>query len=462
MRRQIYRKRGGRSPLLWLLPILALAGAGAYLATSPMFERNAPEIEMPNVAFWNLKTPLKITLRDDTGIRSYRVVLNDGANDFVVAQAEPAEGTRQVEVALHLPKAGWNRKTERAAIRVEVTDVSRWNLLQGNRSEKEKVVAIDTKRPSAYVLANSYKITQGGSALVVFGASDEHLGEVAVKTSFGKVFRAVPFYKEGFYAALIAWPVTQKRFRAWVEARDEAGNVTKAHVPLFVERYRYRRSKITLKNRFLNGKIADLASQFDETAGVSDPLERFRLINEKVRENNEALIHKLASKLSTRMIRGWKIRPFYPLKNAKKVADFGTHRFYYYKGRLVSESYHMGLDLASVKMAAIRASNPGRVVFAGYNGIYGNMPMIDHGMGLYTIYGHCSTVEVSEGDEVRRNEVIAKTGKTGLALGDHLHFGVLVQGVEVRPREWMDSHWIHDNIEAVFSDAIRMIRRKSR
>jgi len=92
------------------------------------------------------------------------------------------------------------------------------------------------------------------------------------------------------------------------------------------------------------------------------------------------------------MIDSWKIRKFYPLKNGKKVASFGDHRYYYYgdKENVVSESYHVGYDLASTKMADVIASNPGRVVFAGENGIYGNMPLIDHGLGLYTLYGHCS------------------------------------------------------------------------
>jgi len=275
-----------------------------------------------------------------------------------------------------------------------------------------------------------------------------------------KTFKAEPFYKPGYYAALIAWPVTEPTFRAWVEATDLANNITKVHIPLYLKTYRYRRSNITLKDRFLEGKIADLASQFDETANISDPLERFKIINEEIRAKNEALIHKLSENVSDQLIHRWSVKPFYPLKNGKKVASFGDHRFYYYDGKRVSESYHLGLDLASVKMAQVRSSNPGRVVFAGDNGIYGNMPLIDHGLGLYTLYGHCSTLYVAEGDTVMKKEVIAKTGRTGLALGDHLHFGVLVQGVEVRPIEWMDAHWIKDNITNVFEMARRMIDRR--
>jgi hypothetical protein len=454
------RRKGSAGTTLLVVTFLMIIGAAIYLANSPMFERNAPTIEVPEQLYWNLKKPIQVVLKDDSGIRHYRVILNDGTSNFVVAESEFENPMKSVKVPVSLPRAGWDRGATYAMMHIETTDASRWNLFKGNRATKTVQLTIDTVKPSAYVLANSYKITQGGSALVVFSAKDEHLKDVTIHTNFGKTFKAEPFYKSGYYAALIAWPVTEPTFRAWVEATDLANNITKVHIPLYLKSYHYRRSNITLKDRFLHGKIADLASQFDETANISDPLERFKVINEEIRAKNEALIHKLSENVSDQLIHRWSVKPFYPLKNGKKVASFGDHRFYYYDGKRVSESYHLGLDLASVKMAQIQSSNPGRVVFAGYNGIYGNMPLIDHGLGLYTLYGHCSTLYVAEGDRVTRKEVVAKTGRTGLALGDHLHFGVLVQGVEVRPIEWMDAHWIKDNITNVFEMARKMIDRR--
>nr|MCH9739577.1 M23 family metallopeptidase [Campylobacterota bacterium] len=127
------------------------------------------------------------------------------------------------------------------------------------------------------------------------------------------------------------------------------------------------------------------------------------------------------------------------------------------KSNEVSQSYHVGLDMASTKMAQIVSSNAGKVIYSDYNGIYGNMPMIDHGMGLYTLYGHCSNILVQENDEITAGTPIAQTGVSGLALGDHLHFGVLVHGIEVRPEEWMDKKWIRDNIDKIFKEADKII-----
>jgi murein DD-endopeptidase MepM/ murein hydrolase activator NlpD len=178
-----------------------------------------------------------------------------------------------------------------------------------------------------------------------------------------------------------------------------------------------------------------------------------------MRLKNEVLIHKLSKNVSSERIDSWKMNKFYPLRNGQKVASFGDHRYYYYqsKDHVVSESYHVGYDLASNSMSDIKVSNPGKVVFADENGIYGNMPMIDHGLGLYTLYGHCSQLLVQEGDEVHAGEVIAKTGKTGLAMGDHLHFGMVIQGIEVRPVEWFDQSWIKKFIDNVFIAADQII-----
>lgn len=106
----------------------------------------------------------------------------------------------------------------------------------------------------------------------------------------------------------------------------------------------------------------------------------------------------------------------------------------------------MGYDLASVKRAPVEASNRGWVVLARFFGIYGNAVVIDHGYGLMTLYGHLSSIEVEPGQEVNRGQVIGRSGETGLAGGDHLHFTVLLQGQPVDPIEWFDAKWIRDRL----------------
>jgi murein DD-endopeptidase MepM/ murein hydrolase activator NlpD len=350
-------------------------------------------------------------------------------------------------------------KDKEIKIIVEALDASKWNMLKGNSARKVIDLIVDKKKPQVSILSNSYKISRGGSALVIFKAKDDNIDEMYIQGNNEKHFQVEPFYKDGYYISLLAWPVVDSSFKATVVVKDKAGNLAKTYVPLYLKQREYRVSKIKLSDKFLKGKIADLAEEFVETEGVSNSLEQFKLINEDVRAKNEALIHKITSPVSQEQISNFKINKMYPLKNAQVVARFGDHRKYYYEGDYISEAYHLGLDLASNAMAEIKPQNSGEVIFADYNGLYGNMPVISHGLGLYTIYGHCSNIKVNAGDEVQKGKTIANTGKSGYAMGDHLHFGVLVQGIEVRPQEWMDKQWIKLNITDVIKSAKEIIER---
>jgi murein DD-endopeptidase MepM/ murein hydrolase activator NlpD len=129
------------------------------------------------------------------------------------------------------------------------------------------------------------------------------------------------------------------------------------------------------------------------------------------------------------------------------MASFAEERTYWNNGKEMDRQVHLGVDLASLAQSPVPAANSGRVVFAGPLGIYGNTVMIDHGCGLFSMYSHLSRIEIEVKKEVKKGETLGRTGFTGLAGGDHLHFSMLVDGVFVNPIEWWDEHWIKDNIE---------------
>ena len=105
-----------------------------------------------------------------------------------------------------------------------------------------------------------------------------------------------------------------------------------------------------------------------------------------------------------------------------------------------------GYDLAVTQHVGVEASNDGKVVYAAPLGIYGNCIVVDHGYGLQTIYGHLSRIDVHEGDMVKRGQVMGLSGMTGMAGGDHIHFAMQLDGVQIDPKEWWDPHWIKDHI----------------
>ncbi len=457
MRRRNSKKGGGKI-VSGLLALGLLAGAG-YIYTAPEFEREVPVVHNSENMFWNRKDPLKIKLTDNVGLKNFELILNDGQQSLIVGQGIFEKGTKEQILLVKYPQSKTlNPKAQNLKLKVSVNDGSMWNFFQGNKIEKIIELKVDHKRPNVNVLSNSYSITQGGAALVVFQAEDENLDSLYIQTA-EKKFKVQPYKKDGYYAALIAWPFTQTNFSAKIIATDMAKNKRVTDIPFYLKNRKYKVSWIRAKDKFIDGKITDLASSDPEYASIDSRLEKLKAINETMRLKNEDLIHSLGAKVSSDRLNSWKMNKFYPLKNATKVASHGDERHYYYetKETEVSQSYHVGIDLASTKMAAIKTSNAGRVVYANENGIYGNMPMIDHGLGLYTLYGHCSQLLVKEGDEVKAGQAIAKTGVSGLALGDHLHFGILVQGVEVRPVEWFDGGWIRKNIDDVFKAADKII-----
>ena len=101
-------------------------------------------------------------------------------------------------------------------------------------------------------------------------------------------------------------------------------------------------------------------------------------------------------------------------------------------------AFHSGLDLGSPCGTPIKAAGTGVILTAGFNdGGYGNMTLINHGNGLSTLYGHQSSIIVSEGQSVTQGQVIGYVGSTGKSTGCHLHFEVRVGGNPVDPNGYL-------------------------
>lgn len=102
-----------------------------------------------------------------------------------------------------------------------------------------------------------------------------------------------------------------------------------------------------------------------------------------------------------------------------------------------ASSNHKGIDIGAAYGAAIVAAADGVVKSATYSSTAGNYVMIDHGGGLYTVYMHCSSLSVSVGQSVSAGETIAGVGSTGISTGNHLHFGVSLNGSYVSPWSYL-------------------------
>lgn len=453
-------RKKNRSFTLFALVIAAFVAIFIFISSAKEFEKTPPKIEIAELLYWNLKQPIKIKISDDSGIKFVHIKVSDGSGELVLINEIYQDSPKELTLDLVAPKSAFFiDKNKSYKIEIEANDKSWWNFFSGNQSKKTAQLVLDFTKPEVYTLANSYSISRGGAAAVVFHASDKNLDQVFIRLKSGEIFKPFKFKKDDFYAAIIAWPATNSNFSAELVATDLAGNESVEHIRYYHGNRRYRESKITLRDSFIDGKISALATEYAKDSQNLSRLEKMRFVNETLRNANEKLIHSLS--LGVNAQSPFSIAPFYPLKNGKKVADFADHRYYVYgpQKEIVSQSWHMGLDLASTAAAPIIASNSAEVVFAGENGIYGQMLLLDHGWGIYSLYSHCSNLLLKQGDKVSAGEHIANTGTTGLALGDHLHFGVLIQGIEVLPQEWMDKKWINDNISSIFAAANKLISK---
>ena len=315
-----------------------------------------------------------------------------------------------------------------------------------------KDVAIKLDPPSLAVLSTHHYINHGGAELVVYRASPAdvesgvRVGTVEYRgypASGAGVAGADPSMRVAFFALEhdqdLSTPIA-------VFARDAAGNEATTSVIDSVFPKPFRRSRIQIDQRFLGRVVPEILARSPELTvpAGNDLLASFLVINGDLRRRNADTISTvMADTASTRLWSG----PFVQLGNSKVEAGFADHRTYVHDGKDVDQQVHLGFDLAVTAAIPVVAANAGKVLHASWLGIYGNCVIVDHGMGIGSLYGHLSATDVKPGDTVTRGQVLGRSGMTGLAGGDHLHFTMLVQGHAVNPVEWWDGHWIADRVE---------------
>lgn len=423
-----------------MLLILALAAVGAYFL---MRDLSGPSVTLTpgNTGRIGLAQTMELNMSDKSGVQSVTVTVKRGEQSMTVLQQTfPTLETSQ--------KASFSLKETRLPegafeLEIRVVDGSYAGFGRGNTTTLNLPMILDSQPPRIAVKTGPPALYRGGSGLIVYTVSED-VDKTGVQV--GDLF--FPGYKRdnGGYACLFPFPIslTTSSFQPEIMARDLAGNVTSSRLLVHALNRNYRSDTLNIPESFLNFKADELAQLCPEE---SSPLTQYLCANNKVRIGNDAKLIEVASNpanVSPRFL--WK-GSFRSLPRAAVKANFGDFRTYVDGNKQkIDEQTHMGLDLASVAHAEVPASQDGRVVWVDYLGIHGNMILIEHGLGLMTQYSHLSEYSVKVGDVVKAGQIIGRTGTSGLAGGDHLHFGVLVGGIPVQPLEWLDASWVKNNI----------------
>jgi len=326
---------------------------------------------------------------------------------------------------------------------IEVHDFSKRRGGDGNLTIVEHKMIVDTIPPSITPISRSHNLNRGGSGLAIYRISTDTCESGILVNDL--LFPGMPYMNNpqtGIYMCYFAIPNNFKKDSTlclW--AKDRAGNETEKVFFHHIRQTRFRSDKIRISDRLLDTIVSSFPPDMFEPD--KSKVEKYLHINRELRnECDSALTELCRSPTEEKLWDG----PWLRMKNAATMARFADQRLYYYEGEIIEKGVHLGVDLASLPRAPVQAANGGRVILTRDLGIYGQTVVIDHGQGLCTIYGHLSRINVDVDQPVTKGDTIGLTGKTGLATGDHLHFGFMIHGVAVNPVEWWDSHWIRDNI----------------
>ncbi|HVY81497.1 MAG TPA: M23 family metallopeptidase [Steroidobacteraceae bacterium] len=447
-----------------ILVVLALAAGGAWYVAGrspgPTLKINAP------AAAIGPRGELDLTIdTPQAKLDRLEVVLEQGETRIPIftypgdqAALLAREGDSRLRLTRPIGKSALPQLQSGKA-RLTVTAVR--PVLFGYRHvESQAVRDIDVRLnpPAIAALSTFHYINLGGSEMVVYrvspasATSGVRVGDYeypGFPAAGAGIANAEPELHVAFFALL--WD-QDPNTAITLFARDDVGNEAHAGFDYRVLPKTFRKSRITLDDRFLAKVVPPILQNTPELKvdNPSDLLGSFLRINGDLRQRNAEQITALARSTEPKIL--WH-GAFKQLVNTAVEGSFADQRTYVYQGKDVDHQVHLGFDLASTAMAPVTAANSGKVVHAGWLGIYGNCVILDHGMGLQSLYAHLSSIGVKVGDAVSAGDTLGRSGSTGLAGGDHLHFTMLVGGHAVTPIDWWSAKWIEDRITRKLREA---------
>ncbi len=410
----------------------------AALSATPAITMN------PLVKAIGAATPVNIDVTSAYGLRRFTALLEqNGARYTIFDQHHSAHRLlflrrREAPHAISFPAGKQQAPALRPGKATLIVEAQSNDFL-GRTTTASSEVDVVLEPPRLVVDEEQHYINQGGSELVTFTVSGDW-SEAGVKLG-PNTFRSFPLpgrpKNERFSLFAFSWDLPVDTV-PHVYARNAAGTEVTGRFwyKVFPKPFRTRDLEIT--DAFLDKVVNQI-----DPGGAGDLLTRFLHINRELRKQNNQQLADLRLKTEERVL--WN-GPFLQLANSQVEAHFADVRSYIYKGKKVDQQVHLGFDLAVTAHVPVVAANDGRVVWASDLGIYGNCIVLDHGYGLQSIYGHLSRIDVKVGDMLKKGQAMGHSGSTGLAGGDHLHFSMQVDGIQVNPVEWFDAHWIHDRI----------------
>ncbi len=372
-----------------------------------------------------------------------------------------------VETREHHPPVAWRpwaAATTQDEIRADVGHRARAGLVEGEAIlrvvaeraptwlmrpapvVRELRLPVRLTPPSLSLVSSQHYVMQGGAGVVVYRVGPSTVRDYVTAGDWRFPGSALPGGTADERVALFGVPWNlEDASTLRVVAEDDAGNRGSA---TFVDRYTRRppaRDRINLDDGFLNKVVPEIREHTPGLASKGSLLDDYLQINRELRAANAAELKQLAERSAASF--PWS-EPFLPLRNGKVMSAFADQRTYVYGGRDVDQQTHLGFDLASTARERGPGVQPGhgraRALLRHLRKQRADRPRPRPDDAL----GPSLRDPVKEGQQVERGAVIGRSGSTGLAGGDHLHFTTLVHGLPVNPIEWWDGKWIRDRVSS--------------
>jgi len=433
-----YKKEVSLKGKFLIFLFVAVAAIGGYGYLKGIIDFNKPQFifeKEPTSVGSKTRITFKV-IDTKPGIKEVDVYLVQGTKKIALLEDRNFPFTlKEKEYELDINVRNYGFKDGKASLIFIAKDKS---YLE-NTTQIQYDVNVDFTPPKITLIARPPDVRNGGAGFVLFKAysDDVDSAEVKVGNLYFKCFDGI-VENPKIYGCSFGYPyywLDKKPIVLYV--KDRAGNITTKFIKYRFIRIKYKRSIINLTDEFIETKVRPLSDK-----EIDDPILLFKYVNVELRKKNEDVIHRITKQVSIHqpLFTG----RFLQLKGSKALGGFADYRKYRYRGHIIegADAVHKGMDFASIRNAPVQAAEDGIVVFTGFLGIYGNTIIIEHGMGIFTLYSHLAEFNVKKGDRVKKGQEIALTDTTGLAVGDHLHFGVLVQGLEVTPLEWIEKRWL--------------------
>lgn len=433
--------------LLRFLLALILAGCAMLGFLFLMSSHTKLAFDPPPKAI-GIATPIGVRIDNPHGVRHLegRIEQNGATATMFIQERKP--WNRFNFVRLHRPPealyfmAGKDQAPNLKEGKARVIFETQSNDLRASVDSISTEVEVVLKPPSVTGDDFEHNINQGGSEMAMFTPSGYWtVAGVRVGDHEFRSFAVPGNPNQRFALFAFAWDLPHDTAPT-IFVRNVAA--TEATAPI---RFKLFPKKFATRDLAIDDAFLEKVVKQIDPNGSGDLLTRFLKINGEIRRENNQFLADLRLRTDAKFL--W-TEPFLQLPNSKVESGFANIRNYIYKGKKVDQQVHLGFDLAVGEHTPVPAANDGTVVWAASLGIYGNCIVVDHGFGLQSIYGHLSELAVKVGDPVKRGQPMGKTGSTGLAGGDHLHFSMQVDGVQVNPIEWWDGHWIKDHIQSRF------------